>query len=190
MSRRSGARAAAAVPPAPVPMPVQDTAAAARLAGVLRVGEALARHRPAAVGGCMLVDNTVYCFTGSEVMQWWFLLEKVLPNAGDASLNAGLDAWLTARTVNDEAAIVAARFYDEYLQGQPLGLGPRTHADFKDFKNGMRIFREALAALDAKAAEAEAKAAEAKAAEAEAAEAEAAPPSSRASSPPASGGGG
>lgn len=157
MSRRTGLRVAAAVPTAParVSMPVQGTPAAARIADVLRVGHALARHRSAAVGGCIIVDNTVYCFTDLEVMQWWVLLEEVLPDAPSHSTHAThatMNDYLKGKHVNDETAAVAAAFYRDYLQGGYLGLPSRSVTEFKNFETGMEIFREALTALeDAKA---------------------------------------
>lgn len=158
MSRRTGLRVAAAVPTAParVSMPVQGTPATARIADVLRVGHALARHRSAAVGGCIIVDNTVYCFTDWEVMQWWVLLEEVLPDAPSHSTRAMLDGWLKGERVDEKTAAVAATFYRDYLQGEYLDLGPKSVADFQNFEAGMKIFREALTALEvAKAKNAE-----------------------------------
>ena len=130
-------------------MPVQGPPGAARIADVLRVGEALARSRPAAVGGCMIVDNTIYCFTPPEVTEWWLLLSEVRP---DAPKGEELDHWLKGKVVNEETAAAAAAFYRDYLQGERLNLTAKGPAEFQNYENGMKIFREALAALDAEVA--------------------------------------
>lgn len=121
----------------------------------------------------MMVDNTIYCFTTLEVMQWWVLLEEVLPGALEAG--GAIEDWLNGTKVNNEAAAVAADFYRVYLQGEYLGLGPKKAADFEDFENGMKIFRTALEKLGEKAEEAKA--------------AEAPSPSSKRASPAMAGGG-
>ena len=100
-------------------------------------------RRSAAIGGCVAVNTTIYCFTTEEVTNWWILLEQVVPSA---PRETELDRWLRGEGVDPAAGKAAAEFYANHLQ-KPLGLASQEPQAFENYEKGMAIFREALTAL-------------------------------------------
>lgn len=102
-------------------------------------------RRSAAIGGCVAVNTTIYCFTTEEVTNWWILLEQVVPSA---PRETELDRWLRGEGVDPAAGKAAAEFYNNYLK-DTLGLAAQEPTAFENYKNGMAIFREAFRTLTA-----------------------------------------
>lgn len=100
-------------------------------------------RRTAAIGGCVAVNTTIYCFTTEEVTSWWILLSQVVPSA---PRETELDRWLRGEKVDPAAIKAVAAFYQEHLQ-DPLGLAAPEPQAFENYENGMALFREALTEL-------------------------------------------